>query len=79
VNAPRLSPNAISIALMLVGLAVVLLAIFADAVGYGTGRGFGYYQMIFLIGGIVIALIGVAMLVHGRMNRQPTSGFEPEP
>jgi peptidoglycan/LPS O-acetylase OafA/YrhL len=79
VNAPRRSSHVVAIALMLVGLAVVLLAIFADTVGYGTGEGFGYYQMIVLIGGIIVALVGVAMLVHGRMNRQPTNEFEPEP
>lgn len=76
---PPPASRAIAILLMLAGLVIALLAIFADSVGYGTGRGFGYYQMIILIGGIVIALVGVAMLVHARANQGPTNDFEPEP
>jgi hypothetical protein len=79
VPSPRPASRAIAILLMLAGLAIAILAIFADTVGYGTGRGFGYYQMIILIGGIVIALVGVAMLVHARVNQGPTNDFEPEP
>jgi len=79
VTAPRLASRTIAILLMLAGLVVAILAIFADTLGYGTGRGFGYYQMIILIGGIVIALVGVAMLVNARVNREPTNEFEPEP
>ncbi len=71
--------RSLAILLMLIGFAVAMLAAFADVVGYGTGRGFGYYQMIILIGGIAIALVGVAMLVHAWSNREPTDDFEPEP
>ena len=59
--------------------AIALMAIFADSLGYGTGRGFGYYQMIILIGGIITGLVGVAMLVHAWTSREPTNDFEPEP
>lgn len=76
---PRPASRSLAILLMLVGFAIAMLAAFADVVGYGTGRGFGYYQMIILIGGIVISLVGVAMLVHAWANREPTDDFEPEP
>lgn len=79
VTAPRPSTRSVAIVLLLAGLAVAILAILADRIGYGTGEGFGYYQMIILIGGIVIGLVGVAMLVHARMNQEPPNDFEPEP
>lgn len=78
-SSPRPASRPIAFLLVLIGLAIALLAIFADSLGYGTGRGFGYYQMIILIGGIATALIGVAMLVHAWANREPTNDFEPEP
>lgn len=76
---PRPASRTLAILLLLAGFAIAMLAAFADTLGYGTGRGFGYYQMIILIGGIIIALVGVAMLVHGWANREPTNDFEPEP
>jgi hypothetical protein len=79
VTSPRLSSRTVAIVLMLAGAAIAMLAIFADTIGYGTGEGFGYYQMIIMIGGIVLALVGVAMLVHQRSNRETTGDFEPEP
>jgi hypothetical protein len=79
-KASRLSSSRLVATLLLMaGFAIAMLAVFADTVGYGTGRGFGYYQMIILIGGIVIALVGVAMLVHQRTSRSTPPDFEPEP
>jgi tetrahydromethanopterin S-methyltransferase subunit C len=79
VLSPRPASRVLSILLILAGIAIALLAAFADVAGYGTGLGFGYYQMIILIGGIVTALIGVALLVHGRSGRNDSGDFEPEP
>ncbi len=78
-SSPRPASRIVATLLLLAGFAIAMLAAFADVVGYGTGRGFGYYQMIILIGGIVTALVGVAMLVHGRTERANTDDFEPEP
>lgn len=78
-SSPRPASRVVAILLMIAGFAIAMLAAFADIVGYGTGLGFGYYQMIILIGGIVTALIGVAMLVHAKSNRDDTGDFEPEP
>lgn len=69
----------LALLLLLLGIAIAALAIFADSLGYGTGRGFGYYQMIFLIGGLIAALAGLALLVQGWTNRGPDDTFEPEP
>jgi hypothetical protein len=79
VSSARPASRVLAILLLIAGFAIAMLAVFADIVGYGTGRGFGYYQMIILIGGIVTALIGVAMLVHQRTSRSTPPDFEPEP
>lgn len=78
-SGPRPASRSLAILLLLIGLAIAALAVFADSLGYGTGRGFGYYQMIILIGGIITGLAGIAMLIHGWANRPPTNDFEPEP
>lgn len=78
-SGPRPASRSLAILLLLIGFAIAMLAVFADTLGYGTGRGFGYYQMIILIGGIVTALVGVAMLVNMWIGRGPTDDFEPEP
>lgn len=79
VSSPRPVSRIVAILLLIAGFAIALLAAFADTAGYGTGRGFGYYQMIILIGGIVTALLGVALLIHGRSGRDDSGDFEPEP
>jgi len=56
----------LALTLLLVGIVVTLLAIFADTLEIGTGRGFGYYQMIILIAGLVLLLGGGAMLFQHR-------------
>lgn len=78
-SSARPASRALAILLMIAGFAIAMLAVFADIAGYGTGLGFGYYQMIILIGGIVTALVGVALLVHGRTSRNTPPDFEPEP
>lgn len=60
------SRRMLSVALMLTGLAIAAIAILADTINIGTGQGFGYYQMIVLIAGIVIFLIGIAVIIGNR-------------
>lgn len=64
--------------LLLFGAGVVVLALLADELGIGTGRGFGYYQMIVLIVGIVIALVGGSLLLQHRTHQGKDDDFEPE-
>jgi hypothetical protein len=78
-SAPRPASRSLAFLLILAGVALALFAAFADSIGFGAGEGFGYYQMIFLIGGIATSLVGVAMLVHGWSSRGPGNDFEPEP
>lgn len=70
---PPQSQRVLSVALMLTGMVIAAIAILADTINIGTGRGFGYYQMIVLIGGIVIFLIGIAVMMGNR-----SGGSEPD-
>lgn len=63
------SPRVLSVALMLTGLVIAAIAILADNINIGSGKGFGYYQMIVLIAGVVIFLIGLAVIVGNRPRR----------
>jgi hypothetical protein len=63
------SIKAIAFALVIAGLMLILLALFADTLGIGGGRGFGYQQMIVLIVGLVLMLGGVAIISPSWLNR----------
>lgn len=65
----------LSVALMLTGLAIAAIAILADTINIGTGKGFGYYQMIVLISGIVIFLIGIAVIIGNRSQQSGEDDF----
>ena len=54
-------------ALIAVGIVVALVAIFADQIGIGGGKGFGYVQLIGLIVGIALILAGLAMIVRAAL------------
>lgn len=60
---------------MLTGLVIAAIAILADTINIGTGRGFGYYQMIVLIAGIIIFLIGIAVIVGSRSRPESLEDF----
>lgn len=67
-----------AISLLVAGTIILLLGIFADTLGIGTGRGFGYYQMIVVIAGLVLLLGGIAMVLQ-RWIALRDDEFEPEP
>lgn len=73
---PPQSQRVLSVALMLTGLVIAAIAILADTINIGTGQGFGYYQMIVLIAGIVIFLIGILVIVAEKTHGTPHSEFE---
>lgn len=52
----------VALGLFLAGCVVTVIALLADKLKIGTGQGFGYYQMIVLIIGIVTMLLGLALL-----------------
>ena len=72
---PPQSQRVLSVALMLTGLAIAAIAILADTINIGTGRGFGYYQMIVLIAGIVIILIGILVIIGNRPSHDEPVDF----
>lgn len=72
---PPQSQRVLSVALMLTGLVIAAIAILADTINIGTGRGFGYYQMIVLIAGIVIFLIGILIIVGNRSAQNEPEEF----
>lgn len=63
------SIKAIAVSLLASGGVLILLALFADTLHIGGGRGFGYQQMIVLIVGLVLALGGVALISQSWLNR----------
>ena len=72
---PPQSQRVLSVALMLTGLVIAGIAILADTINIGTGRGFGYYQMIVLIAGIVIFLIGILVIIGNRSSDNDPNDF----
>lgn len=77
-STPPQSQRVLSAALMLTGLVIAAVAILADTINIGTGKGFGYYQMIVLIAGIVIFLIGIAVIVGDRSHGNSQHQFTPD-
>lgn len=74
-STPPQSQRVLSVALMLTGLVIAAIAILADTINIGTGKGFGYYQMIVLIAGIVIFLIGILVIVGNRSSKEEPDEF----
>ena len=60
-----------ALVLILAGAAIMLAAVFADALGIGGGKGFGWKQMIAAIAGLVLVLGGVAWLLQPAVGRDP--------
>lgn len=73
------SQRVLSVALMLTGLVIAAIAILADRIRIGTGEGFGYYQMIVLIAGIVIFLIGLTVVVGDKSKSNQNNEFHEDP
>ena len=66
------------LALGVLGIALVVLALIADSIGLGGGKGFGYQQLIVLIIGLALILAAGAMLLQGRGGHGSSNGFELE-
>lgn len=76
---PPQSQRVLSVALMATGLVIAAIAILADTINIGTGQGFGYYQMIVLIAGIVIFLIGILVIIGNRSSQNEPENFTEDP
>lgn len=66
---PARSPirRVIASIVIVVGAIVCLIAIFADQLGIGGGKGFGYVQLIGLIVGIALILAGAATVLRSTI------------
>jgi hypothetical protein len=67
-----------AVVMIVAGAALCLLAIFADSLLPGGGRGFGYQQLIALIVGIVLILGGLALAFQRYLLATPHDSFEIE-
>jgi hypothetical protein len=69
-DAPR--SRIFAFVLIAAGVALAIVAVFADAIGLsGGGEGFGWKQLIAAIAGLMIALCGIAWLVHSPASVKP--------
>jgi hypothetical protein len=68
-----MSARQAGLVLVVLGAAAALLALLANPLGIGHS-GFGWHQVLLLVVGIVLALVGVGVALRG-----PTSGAAPGP
>ena len=57
-----LNKKTIGIILLVVGVVLLLVSVFADQIGIGSTAGFGYKQIAGSVAGIVIAIAGYVMM-----------------
>lgn len=67
----------IAIAMLLIGVVVTSVGLFAEPLGIGNNDGFGWRQLIATITGLVVLLIGLAWLSQAR--HQPAPEEPPRP
>ena len=61
-RASRSTARVLALAALVAGALLMTLSVFADAIGLGGGKGFGWQQLIAAIVGLALLLIGVAWL-----------------
>ncbi len=68
--------RAAGVVLLLIGLGLMALALLADTVGLGGGKGFGYQQMIVFIVGMVAVLLAGAILLQNYIAQNGDPGYQ---
>jgi low affinity Fe/Cu permease len=68
--------RAAGVVLLLIGLGLMTLALLADTLGLGGGRGFGYQQMIVFITGMVAVLLAGAILLQNHIAQNGDTGYQ---
>ena len=63
-RASRSFARVASLAALIAGALLMTLSVFADPIGLGGGKGFGWQQLIAAIVGLALVLIGVAWLLQ---------------
>lgn len=61
-----MSGRQLAYALILVGVVVALVSLLADPLGIGADDGFGTYQIVGLVAGLVVAAIGLYLAYFRR-------------
>jgi hypothetical protein len=79
VRSPMFASRAAGLTVLLVGIGLMALALLADTLGIGGGRGFGYQQLIVFIVGMVAVLFAGAILLQPRHHDQPDSTYTHDP
>jgi hypothetical protein len=51
-----------------VGLLLILIAMFADALGLGRSPGFGWRQTLGLVAGVLVVVAGAYLLRRGKVS-----------
>ena len=53
-----MSQKTLGTILVVLGVVLLLVAVFADTLGFGAGRGFGWKQIVGSVVGVVVAVVG---------------------
>ncbi|MCZ2096233.1 MAG: hypothetical protein AAGU78_11670 [Chloroflexota bacterium] len=61
-----MSERQLAYALILVGVVVALVSLLADPLGIGADDGFGTYQIVGLVAGLVVAALGLYLAYFRR-------------
>ena len=67
--------RAAGLAVLVIGIGLIALALLADTLEIGGGRGFGYQQLIVLIAGMVAVLFAGAILLQPRHRDEPDTDY----
>lgn len=71
--------RAVALTILLVGIGLMALALLADTLGFGGGKGFGYQQLIVFIAGMVAVLFAGAILLQPRHHNEPDASYTHDP
>jgi hypothetical protein len=74
-----LASRAAGASILVIGIGLMALALLADEIGFGGGRGFGYQQLIVFIAGMVAVLFGGAILLQPRSTDQQDPPYTQDP
>ncbi len=61
-----MSQKTIGYIVVAVGVILVIMAVLADSLGFGVGRGFGWKQIVGSVVGVLLAVVGVWLASRKR-------------
>lgn len=75
---PVFASRAAGVTVLVIGIGLIALALLADILDIGGGRGFGYQQLIVLIAGMVAVLFAGAILRQPRHHDEADTEYTPD-